>query len=76
MNGHSSVIEGSYQAGQEGGSDTRVMTPSGLWQKLGPLLMIGPCTTATPPLHIILHFPPRRPPNTFPTFWPLIPFRA
>lgn len=34
---------GSYHAVQERGSKTRVMTPSGLWQRQDGLLMIGSC---------------------------------
>ena len=33
VNGHFSVMGGSYHAVQEGGSAMRVMTPSGLWQE-------------------------------------------
>lgn len=50
----------------------RVTTPSGLWQKQGRLLMTGLCTS---PLFSAL-FSLCRLPSTFPTFWPLIPFRA
>jgi len=39
---------GSYHAGEERGEETRVMTPSGLWQERGRLTMKGPSTP--PPL--------------------------